>query len=89
MADDVPSTAERYEITYHAKRDALWDVIGTIVYTIFLFIGFYVGLLVLGMGMTTSQFTLMTAVFVLLGLALVIGSVIRFIQLFDLVPDWF
>lgn len=88
MAHDIPPDDEQYETMYRAQHDALWDVIGTIAYATFIFIGFFVGIYVFVFAMA-MPFSLMTGLFALLGLALIIVSVVRFVKLFDLVPNWF
>jgi membrane protein YdbS with pleckstrin-like domain len=87
MAHDIPPDDEQYETMYRAQHDALWDVIGTIAYAIFIFIGFLVGIWVFAFAMAMPSYS-MSGVFALLGLALLIVSIIRFVKLFDLIPNW-
>jgi hypothetical protein len=88
---DAPSTdsgldpVEHYEVTYRATRAALWDVIGTATYVLFLvavaLVGFYV---VVGNGLTVAGDDGTTAhvAFLLVGAAMLLAAGTRLYGLY-------
>lgn len=89
--DDMPSAARDPDETYHVVRsaveDALWNVLGTVVYALFLVFLLFVGiqfLAVAAVGPLTDDGTLVVFI---IGGVLVLAGVIELVRTFDLFPS--
>jgi drug/metabolite transporter (DMT)-like permease len=89
--DDAPSAAGHPDETYHVVRraveDALWNVLGTVVYALVLVFLLFVGLqfiAVAAVGPLTESGTL---VVFLIGGVLVLVGVVELVRTFDLFPS--
>lgn len=84
--DDESRTDDLYPVVYRAVHDALWDVLGTAVYALVLAVFFVLGLQLI----VFELFTISSSIAIgtlLLGCVLVIGSIVQFLRLFDLMPS--
>jgi hypothetical protein len=77
-----------YDQVYRATYDAVWAVVGEVIYGLFLMALFLVGLDIVVVSLTgfAATATPIAVVFALLGVVLVIVTAHRFAKLFDLLP---
>jgi hypothetical protein len=84
MATEAPN--DRYEQVYRATYDAVWAVVGEVIYGLFLGALFLVGIDIVVVSLTGFAATPIVVVFALLGVVLVVVTAHRFAKLFDLLP---
>jgi hypothetical protein len=82
------SEDNQYDLVYQATYDALWTVVGEVVYGLFLVALFLVSLNIVVISLTGSVATVspIPIVIAVLGVVLALVSVHRFARLFDLLP---
>jgi len=88
--NDLPQNDDLYPVLYRAVHDALWNVIGTVIWALVLVAMFLFGLQIVAFGLFASappQQSLASIVVLIAGGVLVVGSAIRLLQLFDILPS--
>lgn len=74
--DTIQSTEELYEVTYHATRTAIWDVLGDVVLTLVLVFFAFASLQLIFASLFATATALLPAVFGLAVLLVTIGGLL-------------